>query len=406
MQNLIRLLEEYGSPLYVIDSKKLSSDVEHFNISFSKHIPNFKLAYSVKTNYLPWVCKKLFEQGCLPELISGFEIDLVEKLGYLNESALANGPMKTMEELERLIGADVNIQLDSVTELENIIELSYRLNKTAKVAFRLCPPKSQWKRFGIDTTGDDYKNIINLISNERSVRLVGLHCHLGTAIRNPDSYFESASFLSQQANALSLPYKLDYLNLGGGYPTKLARLNQVSENDWNIPEPEEFAKSIYKGLSKYLEKHPQTKVIIEPGRALVDESQFLLTKVIARRENDLILDAGKNILPSVAFRDHPITLLSNENEIDSRKETVNLFGPLCMGSDCFAKERSLPPLKAGDILKVDAVGAYGISQAMQFIRYQPAVIAIENGSVVLVRRSQDFQHLFSLDNWGLVNGKN
>ena len=125
----------------------------------------------------------------------------------------------------------------------------------------------------------------------------------------------------------------------------------------------------------------------------MDDAVFALTTVYSVEGNRVLVDAGKNFLPSVEARVHPLFNVSNDT---ATKYDYDVFGPLCMGSDVLAREQAIAECRPGDILKIDSVGAYCQSQGMQFIKYQPAMIALAD-EVELIRKAQDYQHLFALD---------
>ena len=95
-------IEQFGSPLFVLDEARLLANVDAINSAFKRVYSHTQLAYSVKTNYSGWICKRLFDYGVKPEVISGFELELVEQLGYIS-NAIINGPVKSRSELTKAI---------------------------------------------------------------------------------------------------------------------------------------------------------------------------------------------------------------------------------------------------------------------------------------------------------------
>jgi len=66
-----------------------------------------------------------------------------------------------------------------------------------------------------------------------------------------------------------------------------------------------------------------------------------------------------------------------------------LNGPLCMNIDIIEENLMLPPLDRGTIMSISPVGAYNYTQAMQFIRYKPAVALIDTEGVARVIKEVD-----------------
>lgn len=390
--------ETYGSPLFILDVNKLKADFLAFQEAFQRHWPNTVICYSVKTNYLPWVCRYLFDLGAIPEIICGMEIDIVERLGYLNQTVVVNGPLKKNDELERLIQANCYIHVDNSDELVRIESIAKRLNTNAKIGLRVFTDINGWKRFGIELHSKRYNDAIRFIQQSSSMTLTGLHCHLGTAILNTDVYVQAAQALSLEIKSLIDELKfssIEYIDLGGGFPTEDARLNHYTEEQWNVPSYDVFAEDIIKALKPCLEAY-QLKLLLEPGRAIVDNAMTLMSSVYSVQDEKVVLDAGKNIIPSISARIHPIQVLQNHSVSGSVKK-YDIFGPLCMGSDCFGCSVELPVLNVNDYVLISAAGAYSISQSMQFIRYLPAFIAVDEGQDMLIRHKQSYEDVFSLD---------
>jgi len=71
-----------------------------------------------------------------------------------------------------------------------------------------------------------------------------------------------------------------------------------------------------------------------------------------------------------------------------------LYGPLCMNIDVINDLEYLPPLPRGTRLILSPVGAYNVTQWMQFIRYRPNVVLIGmNGEVDLIREAENIEDI-------------
>ena len=138
-------------------------------------------------------------------------------------------------------------------------------------------------------------------------------------------------------------------------------------------------------------------LIIEPGRLLIDESFSLISKVFSIKNikgiNSIFIDAGVNIIPSAYYRKHKIETFS-----ERPKELTDVYGPLCMQVDLIESGIELPKLEEGEILIIKTVGAYELSQSMQFIRGRPAVISISpSGEINLCRRKETYKEILQCE---------
>ena len=71
-----------------------------------------------------------------------------------------------------------------------------------------------------------------------------------------------------------------------------------------------------------------------------------------------------------------------------------LYGPLCMNIDVVRQSVNLPLLNRGDQVVVHKVGAYNMTQWMQFIQMRPNVIMIdEKGTTHLIREAEDLAYI-------------
>jgi len=129
---------------------------------------------------------------------------------------------------------------------------------------------------------------------------------------------------------------------------------------------------------------------------LVDDAGYLLGSVIAnKRLSDgrraTILDFGVNILFTAFWYEHTI---SPAQPCSQYGEDTILYGPLCMNIDVVREHIKLPPLNRGDQVVVHRVGAYNMTQWMQFITLRPNVVMLDmEGKPHLIRAAETLEHL-------------
>jgi diaminopimelate decarboxylase len=157
------------------------------------------------------------------------------------------------------------------------------------------------------------------------------------------------------------------------------------------------------------------------GRHLIDEAGYLLTTIVATKARNLpptgnsdlsareakellvlqtdakrglVIDAGFNILYTAAWFEIGVW---PSRLIRKPPTPTRIYGSLCMAIDVIRENVDLPALDTGDVLTLHPVGAYNISQSMQFISYRPAVVLIgDDGSVDIIRQREtleDIEHL-------------
>ena len=140
--------------------------------------------------------------------------------------------------------------------------------------------------------------------------------------------------------------------------------------------------------------------MLETGRALVDDAGYLVSTVQANKRlpdgaRGLVLDAGVNLLFTSFWYKHDVV---PAQEFRGTLEPTVFYGPLCMNIDVMRDSVSLPALSAGDRVVFRNVGAYNVTQWMQFITLRPAVVMIgPEGSVAVIRRAETVEDFASYE---------
>lgn len=191
--------------------------------------------------------------------------------------------------------------------------------------------------------------------------------------------------------------KLKYLDLGGGFCSPNTLKGSYLQGGDVIPSFDDYAEAITNTILSYGFKQDELPLLIlETGRALIDEAGHLLGSVIASKHladgrRALVVDTGVNILFTSFWYNHRV---SPVQDFSTHNEDVVLYGPLCMNIDCIRESISLPPLKKGDRYLIHSVGAYNVTQWMQFITMRPAVVMIDTmGSAQLIRKAESIEDI-------------
>jgi diaminopimelate decarboxylase len=141
-------------------------------------------------------------------------------------------------------------------------------------------------------------------------------------------------------------------------------------------------------------------LILETGRALIDDAGSLIGSVVANKKlsdgrRTTILDVGVNLLFTAFWYEHKIT---PAQDFSQHTEVTSVYGPLCMNIDQIRESVSLPPMKRGDNVVISRIGAYNMTQWMQFITLRPRVVMIDtNGKVHLIRDNETNESITSLE---------
>ncbi|MEM3405428.1 MAG: alanine racemase [Candidatus Pacearchaeota archaeon] len=341
-----------GTPVFVFDERILKKNYKELYDICKKNLKNFKIAYSVKTNSYKGVIKTLDKLNCDFEVAS---LEEAKKIS-LKRFVIFNGCAKKEEELKFAIKNNFLINVDSFSEINKLYKISK--NKKLNVGIRVSLKET---KFGFEK--ESLKKAIEY-ARLKNMNTICIHCHAGTQLKIKE-YEEYIKKLSEIIENLRI--KIRYIDIGGGLPDKfqLKNLNLKLEN---------YIEIIKKNLSKF-----NCTIILEPGRYLVADSFFLLTKVVLIKENFrkkyAILDSGINLLPKITLSKYIFSKLSKKDEKE-KKEVYILAGPLLFSNDILGFYEG--NLKEGDILKVENVGAYCYNLSWDIIYKKPKILNIKN----------------------------
>lgn len=397
-----KLIAEYGSPVFVISERQIRKNYKDAVRAFKTRYPKVQFAWSYKTNYLNAVCNVFHQEGSWAEVVSRFEYEKALKNGVPGDKILFNGPDKSDDDLRLAVRNNSPIHIDHLDELYRLTEITGESNTKPRVAIRVNMDTGiypMWDRFGFNYENGQAWDAINKIMAGGKLNLVGLHCHIGTYMMTPSAYAVAATKMADLALSIRNRYNknLTYIDMGGGFASKNTLKGSFHVGADIVPEISQFAEAITGALlNAGFNADDLPYLYLETGRALIDDAGFLLGSVISnKRLSDgrraTIMDFGVNILFTSFWYDHKI---SPAQPFGHHTEDCVLYGPLCMNIDVVRENITLPPLSPGEHVVVHHVGAYNITQSMQFITLRPAVVMIDlKGEAHVIRKKESLATL-------------
>jgi len=398
------LIEKYGSPLFVFSEKTIRNTFAEAQRAFETRYPKVQFAWSYKTNYLDAICNVFHDEGAWAEVVSGFEFEKALSLGVNGSQILFNGPEKSEADLTLAINNNAYIHIDHFDELYLLMEVTRKLEKKARVAIRINMDTGiypMWDRFGFNYENGEAWNAINRIMLAENLDLIGLHTHIGTYIMAPSAYGVAATKLANlmMATHKKFNYSIKYIDLGGGFASKNTLKGAYMPGSETCPSFDEYAEAISNALiSSEIPHEKLPALFLETGRALIDDAGYLLTTVLANKRSstgrrNMVINAGVNILFTTFW--YNLGIYPTKETSDYLEETT-IYGPLCMNIDVIREAVNFPHVKTGDQLVIERVGAYNVTQWMQFITYRPNVVLIDLESKShIIRKKEDLETLKS-----------
>ncbi len=398
------LVAEYGSPLFVFSEKSMVDNYRDLRDQLALRWPKVRLAWSYKTNYLDAVCRVFHKEGAWAEVVSEFEYDKAIHLGVPSTQIHFNGPFKPEPALEKALKGGAMVHLDHFDEM-NLAEKVAKAHKlTPKVAIRInlaTEGTPAWSRFGFNLESGQARDAVRRLIAGGTLKLAGIHCHLGTFIQDPGIYRQASTKMAEFANLIRKEFgvTLEFIDLGGGIASVNTLHSQYLPGEQATPPVARYAEAIVDGLNT-LEYPPEQlpTLVMESGRALVDNAGYMVTSVLANKRlpdgrRGLIVDAGVNLLFTAFWYKHDVL---PAREVSGLAEPTVIYGPLCMNIDVLRDTLLFPPVNIGDRLVFRNVGAYNVTQWMQFITYRPAVVMVSaKGQHARMRRAEDLQTILN-----------
>ena len=332
---------------------------------------DYHVHYAVKANVNPVILAAVAAAGMGADCVSGGEIEAALECGVPASSIVYAGVGKSDDEISMALRAGIGcFNVESLEELGIIESIASAMGVVADIALRVNPNVDahthhyittglQENKFGIALEMLD--DAVGYCRGSQSLRLRGLHFHIGSQITTMDPYV----ILCGRINSLLYEYEakgvnFDLINVGGGLGI-----------DYDHPDkhPIPDFRAYFDTFRRHLHLRDGQQLHFELGRAVVAQCGSLITRVLYVKQGVnkqfAIVDAGMTdlIRPALYQAHHLIQNLTSESDEECVYDVV---GPVCESSDCFGVDERLPVTKRGDILALRSAGAYGESMASRY----------------------------------------
>lgn len=408
------LASQHGSPFYLIDRRRFEQNFADLTAAFSSRWKPLAMAYSYKTNYIPYLCRIVSDKGGWAEVVSRMEYDLALKLGSDPTRIIFNGPVKRPDDIALALSGGSLVNLDSEAEIPAVlayaaahpsqaVRIGLRTNIGLSDEAGVSHIQNGLKvgRFGFDPTM--IETTLQKLKAESNIKVVSLHGHTSTTDRGVWCFETIAKTLCRIAERY-LPDTVESLNIGGGMFGAIA-----PEHRWcEVPSFDEYAEAVCTVLHQNAwAKTRRPALMIEPGAAMAANAVSFVTQVVSvkrvREKTFVTVDGSAfNTKPTFHKLNPPFEIIPASAH-PGPAETFDVVGSTCMEKDILMGQVTAPLPAAGDYLKVDNVGAYTVVMTPPFINPAPAILALDGKDMICVRRRQTLEDVFS-GFTGLSNG--
>ena len=396
MIDFSNLSNKYSTPLYVYDFDHISKQYNQLKEAFRAR--KSLICYALKANSNLSVVQHLGKLGAGCDCVSIGEINRALVAGIAPYKIIFSGVGKRDDEIEEALKKDIlMLNLESEAELDRVEIKAKEIDKIARISIRVNPnidPKTHpyistglhENKFGVDI--ESAKRMYIKAKNSPYLEPIGIHFHIGSQLTELSPIKEASQIVSDLLRSLkAIKIDIKFFDIGGGLGIKY--------DDEVLIEPYEYAQAIFETLVGL-----DITIMCEPGRFLVGNGGYFLTKVLYEKRNEnkrfIIVDGGMNdlIRPSLYNTFHSIEVLNDNKNISS----ADVVGPVCESGDFFAKDIELPQTKHDDLIIIKSAGAYCFTMSSNYnTRGKVAEIAIENGKDRVIRRRESFEDMIALE---------
>ena len=389
-QELLSVVQEYGSPLYVYDTAVMQSQYKRLQQAFTG-VNKLRVHYAVKALSNISVLKYLHSLGAGMDTVSIQEVRLALEAGVPAEEIIYTPNGVSMEEIEKAASIGVQINIDNLSVLE---QFGTKHPKTP-VCIRINPHVMAGGNTNISVGHIDSKFGISIHQLPHIKRIVentgmwinGIHMHTGSDILDIEVFLYASEILFKAAEHFE---DLEFIDFGSGFKVPY----REGDIETNV---EEFGEKLSNRFNEFCQSYGKDLTLaFEPGKFLVSQAGKFLAKVnVVKQTTSTVfaqVDSGFNhlIRPMLYGSQHYISNISNP---DGRERFYTVTGYICE-TDTFANNRRIAEIREGDILAFHNAGAYCFTMASNYnSRYRPAEILWHKGKSHVIRERETFDDL-------------
>lgn len=415
------LIEQYGSPCYVIDetdARARASEIHSvFHQAFADIGAEIELHYASKALLTIDVAKWMVGAGLGLDVASLGELEVGLAAGVTPASIGMHGNNKTDEALRRAVEVGVGtIIIDSLQEVARLEAIATELGKVQPVLVRInsgihasthdfLATSHEDQKFGL--TFDAAREAIAAIRRASSLEFTGLHSHIGSGIFEPAGFGAAAAKLMEFRAELLAHGPVPEVNLGGGFGVAYVPSDEA-------PSLAELARGIANEVARVCTETNSDlpRFVFEPGRSVIAPSGTTLYRVGTTKTVQVTAASGEvaprcyvsvdggmgdNLRPAIYGAEYTVRMANRAP--DAPAQLVRVVGSHCESGDVVIHHDYLPQdVTPGDIVAVPVTGAYCFSMSSNYnYTPRPAMVAVSDGSSRLLVRRVEIEDLLSYD---------
>jgi diaminopimelate decarboxylase len=389
-KNLLSVVQDFGSPVYVYDTEIMRRQYDRLQNAFGK-VKQLRIHYAVKALSNISVLKYLHTLGAGMDTVSIQEVKLAIEAGVPPQEIIYTPNGVSMQEIEKVAKFDVRINIDNLS----ILEQFGTQHPEIPVCIRINPHVMAGGNTNISVGHIDSKfgisihqlPLIKRIVENTGMRVNGIHMHTGSDILDIDVFLYASEILFKAAEEFP---DLEFIDFGSGFKVPY----KEGDIETNVEELGEKLSTRFNEFCKTYGR--ELTLAFEPGKFLVSEAgKFLVQVNVVKQTTSTVfaqVDSGFNhlIRPMLYGSQH---LISNISNPEGRERFYSVTGYICE-TDTFANNRRISEIREGDILAFNNAGAYCFTMSSNYnSRFRPAEVLWHNGEAHLIRERETFSDL-------------
>ncbi|MGW1671304.1 alanine racemase [Streptomyces sp. NPDC002324] len=373
-------------PYHVLFPDRFDANATAFRQAFAEAGVDGRVYFAKKANKAAVYAERAAVAGLGVDVASQGELREALAAGVRGEDLVVTGPAKADDLLRVALLQGALVAVDALDELDRLLSLAAELRRTARVLLRRLPPQQPHSRFGLDD-GELDSALRRCVTGP--VDMEGFSFHLsGYDTRQRTDLTAELIHLCARARGLGL--RADRISIGGGFA-----VDYVAADDWRRFEesrrPEHFhAEKSFGGFYPYhspvagadalrtilaatptgsgegtslagLLRAAGITLLVEPGRALLDQAGFTVFRVQGVKERDgyaLLTVDGTSLSLSEQWFDSeflpdPVLVPAGTGPVaDAGPYPACVGAATCLESDMLTWRKIPFPLRpaAGDLL--------------------------------------------------------
>ncbi|OUW34970.1 MAG: diaminopimelate decarboxylase [Flavobacteriaceae bacterium TMED179] len=384
------IAEHYETPVYVYDGDKIQKQYHRLKNAF-KDVEKLRINYACKALSNISILSLIRSYGSGLDTVSIQEVQLGIKSGFKPKEIIFTPNGVSLEEIEKVAEIGVQINIDNLSTLEQF-GTKY---PNVPVCIRINPHVMAGGNSNISVGHIDSKfgisihqipHILRIVENTK-MQINGVHMHTGSDILDIDVFLYAAEILFNTALKFE---NLEFLDFGSGFKVPY----RSGDIETNI---EELGEKLSERFNRFCETYGKhLELVFEPGKFLVSEAGYFLTKVNSVKQTTSTVFAQVNsgfnhlIRPMFYGSHHEIINISNSK---GKQRFYTVVGYICE-TDTFGSNRKINEISEGDFLAFKNAGAYCFSMSSNYnSRYRPAEILWHNKQAHLIRNKETFEEL-------------